>query len=133
MSKGVSFLYKLAYSSLASDCPRWRQGRGDRSYLLKRAILCRMGTVLRSEHHSSWKLGMGALTWSKRLWVWLQQNPMPSAPCLSWLLRSTCCSHYVYFMQAQLLPNSGRSQFLAIYKRRISEVITTFLVQLVPS
>lgn len=26
MSKGVSFLYKLAYSSLASDCPWWGGG-----------------------------------------------------------------------------------------------------------
>ena len=26
LSKGVSFLYKLAYSSLASDCPWWGRG-----------------------------------------------------------------------------------------------------------
>lgn len=71
---------------------------------------------------------MGALTWSKRLWVWLQQNLMPSTPCLSWLLRSTCFSHCVYSMQARLLLNSGWSQFLSIYKRRISEVTTAFLV-----
>ena len=71
---------------------------------------------------------MGALTWSKRLWVWLQQNPMPSTPCLSWLLRSTCFSHCVYSMQAWLCSNPGWSQFLAMYKRRISEVTTAFLV-----
>ena len=71
---------------------------------------------------------MGALTWSKRLWVWLQQNPMPSTPCLSWLLRSTCFSHCVYSMQAWLCSNPGWSQFLAMYKRGISEVTTAFLV-----